>query len=154
MLIIWSFAPLRKRKSGDQDAEGRRARRCIMEGRTFKTHRGAGAWKVVMMVWETKSEGLPWTMARKARPTDEHLLFSVSIGPRDMRTRIQPHTEGGGRLGGPGRYWWEGSRHSLRDLHVNEECCAAAVDGLLAVCHACGVSRRVVMCVWVLDSRR
>ena len=38
-----------------------------------ETHRGAGAWYVTVIVCETKSDGFPWTIARKASPTDEHL---------------------------------------------------------------------------------
>lgn len=114
VLMMCSLAPLNEYMVST-DRRSRRARK----GRRG-TDSGAGAWKVVMIVCETKSEGLPCTIPRNARPTEEHLGVCVHVSPRCS-----------GDVGEHGR------KPARGNSHVNEECGAAAVQRVLAVEHVC-----------------
>ena len=81
-----------------------------------KTHRGAGAWYAAVIVCETKSDGLPWTMARNASPTDEQLSR-----PAHRQRRIRDVGEAEKRM----------------YSHVDEERGAPAVQSVLPVRHVC-----------------
>ncbi len=65
-------APTRS-SNGMEGSALRDSRKTAWEGGEDSAHSGAGAWYVAVIVCDTKSAGLPWTMARNASPTDEQL---------------------------------------------------------------------------------
>ena len=83
-----------------------------------------------MIVWETKSEGFPWTIARNASPTDEHLRTRCPC-QHDDPSGLRPRD----RTRHPGKVGMRSRRPRTNNLHINDERRAAAMQRILAVCH-------------------